>query len=148
MREVSLGSDTDRGIGGWPAEYGETHQTLVSAVDADGNEVAGIHLPEQRVPVATLTGWNTPREHARLRPLSAMPGSRLPFAKDAAERAASRDPRPSIAERYRDRNDYKAKIAAATDELIAEGFVLPVDREFAIESAMRGWDALTSGARI
>lgn len=148
VREVDLGPDVSRGIGRWPAAYGKTHQTLVSSVDADCNEVAGVHMPEQQVPVATLTGWNTQKNYARLRPLSAMPGSRVPFARTAEERAATGDPRPSIAERYRDRDDYQARIAAATDALIAGRFILARDREFAIESAMRGWDAVVSGGKI
>ena len=35
---------------------------LVSAVDADGNEVAGVRLPDIRVPLAAHTGWT--RRHA------------------------------------------------------------------------------------
>ena len=35
---------------------------LVSAVDEDGNEVAGIRLPAVAAPLATYTGWN-PRRH-------------------------------------------------------------------------------------
>src|SRR5688572_32309091 len=31
---------------------------LVPQVDADGNELAGIRMPELSVPVATYTGWN------------------------------------------------------------------------------------------
>ena len=31
---------------------------LVPQVDADGNEVAGIRVPELAVPLATTTGWN------------------------------------------------------------------------------------------
>ncbi|MEO8541020.1 MAG: alpha/beta hydrolase domain-containing protein [bacterium] len=146
--EIFLGQDANAGIGAWPAEYGATHQTLVSAVDEDCNEIAGVRMPEQQVPVATLTGWNTPRNHTRLRQLAAMPGSRLNFARTAEERAATGDPRPSIAERYRDRDDYKARIASATDALIASRFIRPEDREFAITSAMRGYDAALSGAQI
>ncbi|MFN8617566.1 MAG: alpha/beta hydrolase domain-containing protein [Dehalococcoidia bacterium] len=148
VREIDFGPDVERGIGRWPAEYGKTYQTLVSSVDGDCNEIAGVHMPEQQVPVATLTGWNTQKSHARLRPLSAMPGSRVPFARTAEERAAIGDPRPSLAERYRDRDDYRARIAAATDGLKAERFILAQDREFAIESAMRGYDAALSGAQI
>ena len=39
-----------------------TYVTLVSAVDADGNEVAGIRLPPVAVPLATYTGWNVFRD--------------------------------------------------------------------------------------
>src|SRR4051794_21070978 len=35
-----------------------TYGTFVSAVDADGNEIAGIRLPPIAVPLATYTGWN------------------------------------------------------------------------------------------
>ena len=148
VRAIDLGPGAAQGVSRWPASYGPTRQTLVSAVDSDGNEVAGVHMPEQQVPVATLTGWNTQVKHARLRPLSQMPGSRLNFARTAEERAATGDPRPSIAERYRDRDDYRSRIAAATDGLIAARFILARDREFAIESAMRGYDAAMAGGRI
>lgn len=148
VREVALGPDADLGIGAWPATYGATYQTLVSAVDSDCNEVSGIRMPEQQVPVATLTGWNTQRRRSRLKPLSAMPGSRFPFARTADERIAAGDPRLSIAERYRGRDDYEARISSATDALIAEGFLRATDREFAIQSAMRGYDAALSGGQI
>ncbi len=138
--DIDLGPDADRGIGAWPAPYSDYAITVVSAVDDDGNEIAGIRMPEQQVPVATLTGWNTQRQHGKFRPLSAMPGSRLPFARTAAEREATGDPRHSIAERYPTREDYSRRIAAATDALIAEGFILPIDRTFAIESAMHHYD--------
>ncbi len=37
---------------------GHHFQPLVAKTDADGNEVAGIRLPEIAVPLATYTGWN------------------------------------------------------------------------------------------
>ncbi|MBN9492338.1 hypothetical protein J0H33_03210 [bacterium] len=138
--DIDLGPDATRGVIRWPAIYSDYATTVVSAVDDDCNEVAGIRMPEQQVPVATLTGWNTQRAHGRLRPFSAMPGSRLPFARTAAEREATGDPRASIAERYRDRADYQQRVASATDALIADGFILALDRDFAIESAMQHYD--------
>ena len=39
-----------------PAE--RAYRTLVSRVDPDGNEVAGIRLPDIAVPLAAYTGWN------------------------------------------------------------------------------------------
>ena len=146
--EVDLGPDSDHGVAVWPPKYGRTLATCVSAVDADLNEVGGIRMPEQQVPVATLTGWNTQRKHSRLKPLSAMPGSRIPFARTAEERGATNDPRPSIAERYRDRDDYLSQIAGATDVLIAEGFILARDRDFTITSALRGYDAAMAGTPL
>lgn len=139
---LDLGPEADQGIARWPAVTGPLCRALVSAVDADGNEVAGIRLPEVAVPVATLTGWNTQRSHARLAPLSAMPGSRLPFARTKAERLAAGDPRPSLEERYGSRAAYRAQLAAAADALCAEGFLLPWDRDHAIAAALAGWDAI------
>ncbi len=41
-----------------PPQVGKPFPVLVPQVDADGNELAGIHLPEVSVPLATYTGWN------------------------------------------------------------------------------------------
>ena len=63
----------------WPLELGEPRIALVSAVDASGNEVAGIRLPAVQAGVAAYTGWN-PRRHVDGLPdvLYDMVGSRLP----------------------------------------------------------------------
>ena len=45
-------------ISGWRADRAKPLPFLVPAVDADGNERAGIRTPEIAVPVATYTGWN------------------------------------------------------------------------------------------
>ena len=68
---------------------------LVPQVDDDGNEVAGVRLPEQLAPLATYTGWNlrdaeTGAPWARVSFL----GSYFPFAKDEPARAQSRRPAP------------------------------------------------------
>ena len=79
----------------------------VSAVDADGNEVGGIRLPEVSVPVATYTaGTRARRRPAATGQIIPMQGSTLPFAATRAEREQRGDPRPSIEERYRDRDEY------------------------------------------
>ena len=41
-----------------PPHVGKPFPVLVPQVDADGNELGGIHLPEITVPLATYTGWN------------------------------------------------------------------------------------------
>ena len=65
----------------WPLELGQPRVALVSAVDARGNEVAGIRLPAVQAGVAAYTGWN-PRRHVDGLPdvLYDMVGSRLPCA--------------------------------------------------------------------
>jgi hypothetical protein len=107
--------------------------TLVSAVDADGNEVAGIRLPPVAVPLATLTGWNVFRE---LRDeLADRDGSRVPFARTKVEREAAGDERPSLEERYRSLDDYVARVQACVDQLVAERLLLPADAIAYVEAA-------------
>ena len=46
--------------GDWvhPKPADKAYRTLVCKVDADGNEAAGVRLPDIAVPLATYTGWN------------------------------------------------------------------------------------------
>ena len=39
-------------------DMGKPCRPLITNVDADGNETAGIRLPEIAVPLGTYTGWN------------------------------------------------------------------------------------------
>lgn len=149
LRPVDLGPDTASGIGRYPATEGEPYRTFVSAVDRDGNEIAGLRLPDLAVPVATHTGWN-PRAEAigGAGQLLALVGSTLPFAPTAETRAANGDPRPALAERYHDRDDYLAQVRAATDDLIARRAILPEDAEWAIEIAAERYDAILAATRV
>jgi hypothetical protein len=104
-----------------PAPY----TTFVSAVDGDGNEVAGILLPPIAVPLGTYTGWNVYR--AQPDELADRDGSLIPFARTQAEREAAGDPRPALAERYGAREAYIAKVEAAAAALVAERLLLPAD---------------------
>ena len=59
VRTVELGPDASRGVGRYPAVEGGTYACLVSVVDDDGNELAGIRLPAIAEPTAAHTGWNS-----------------------------------------------------------------------------------------
>jgi hypothetical protein len=120
---------------------------FVSAVDDDGNELAGVRHPELAVPLATHTGWN-PRHSSIGAPqeLLDMLGSTLPFPRDAAERARTGDPRPSLAERYRDRADYLARVRRAAESLVAERWLLAEDVDALVAGAGRLWDAVAARA--
>jgi hypothetical protein len=116
---------------------------LVPQVDRDGNEMAGIRVPEVAVPLATTTGWNFRAESVgNPATLYYLLGSYVPFTTTAAEREARNDPRASIAERYRDRDDYLRRIDAAAAELIKDGYVLEEDRASIRERAAAHWDHL------
>jgi hypothetical protein len=126
-----------------PPDVGKAFPVLVPQVDADGNEIGGIHLPEISVPLATYTGWNlrAPSIGAPLQRL-AFEGSFIPFAKTAAARKESGDPRRSIAERYSGREDYLKQFARATDELVLQRWILPEDRPALLRRGAEEWDLL------
>nr|WP_214404968.1 alpha/beta hydrolase domain-containing protein [Pseudonocardia lacus] len=101
-----------------PVGLGEPLVALVSAVDAGGNEVAGIRLPEVAVPTAAYTGWN-PRSPVDGLPdvLYELVGSRLPLLAPA--------PPPD-----------EAAVRAAAAALVADRFLLPEDVERAVTAAL------------
>jgi hypothetical protein len=125
-----------------PPKDGPTYGTRVSAVDDDGNERAGIPVPELSVPVATHTGWNLRHpDIGGADQLLYFAGTTLPFARTRAEREKVGDPRPSIAERYRSRDDYLARVREAAKALAAEGYLLDEDIDTSLAYAARFWDA-------
>lgn len=136
VRTVDLGCDELTGVGRYPAKEGEFYPALVSAVDADGNEIAGVRMPDVTVPVGTHAGWN-PRDPSTGSPEQIVPmnGLTLWFARDAASRTARNDPRPSLAERYQDETDYARKVRAAAQDLVAERYLLEEDVERVVDAA-------------
>jgi hypothetical protein len=126
-----------------PPRVRKPFPVLVPQVDADGNELGGIHLPEISVPLATYTGWNL-RDSAIGAPTQRVPfqGSYIPFPKDAAARKRSLDPRRSIAERYATREIYLERFASAADELILQRWLLPEDRAALLQRGADEWDSL------
>jgi len=113
---------------------GETvYGTRVSAVDADGNEVAGIRLPPIAVPLATYTGWNLYKTQQS--ELCDRDGSYIVFAKTKTEREAAGDPRLSLEERYGSRAAYAAKVREAADALVRERLLLPADAAAYVKAA-------------
>ena len=105
------------------AEYA----VLVPAVDADGNDVAGVRAPMVSAPLATYTGWNLRARHQGRGAMHTFIGSTVPFAESPDERAITEDPRPSVLERYRNREAYVAAIAAAARKLVSDGLMLEED---------------------
>ncbi len=103
------------------------YKALVSKTDADGNEVAGIRLPEIAVPLATYTGWNMYKRPFTEGDLCDRDGSYREFAGTRAEREQAGDSRASIEERYASHADYAAKLRAAADALMRDGLLLEED---------------------
>lgn len=142
---TDFGPDFARGIlARQPPVAGAVYPCLVPQVDADGNEAAGVRLPELAAPVATYTGWNlrdasTGAPSARVSFL----GSYFPLPKDEAARAQARDPRPSLVERYGDRDRYFGRYAAATLELAQDRFLLAQDVPAILQQGLLEWDEAT-----
>lgn len=129
-----------------PAEMaGEPFPAKLPQVDADGNELGGIRLPMVAVPLATHFAWNmvAPKifDNGEMMGLN---GSHIAFARSKAERKASGDPRPSIEERYRNREDYLAKVKSASADLVSRGYLLPRDAALVVEQCANHWDLLAA----
>jgi hypothetical protein len=127
-----------------PPKVGPSFPILLPQVDADGTDRAGIHLPEITVPLATYTGWNL-RDPATGAPDERVSflGSWIPFAKTAADRKRSGDPRLSIAERYTSREDYLDHYNQAVDDLVRQHQILPEDAVALKEQGAKEWDYAT-----
>jgi len=110
----------------WPLELGDPMVALVSAVDAGGNEVAGIRLPAVAAPVAAYTGWN-PRAHREGLPdvLYEFAGSRLPLQTGS----------PTS-----DRADYEREVRRVAGELVAARFLIEPDAERTVAEALALYD--------
>jgi hypothetical protein len=121
---------------------------LLSQVDVDGNETGGIRLPEQAVPLGTMTGWLFRSERIGApHTLMVNSGGYIPFAVTRAEREKKGDPRLSIEERYSGRADYLAKVTQLAKRLAAERYVLEGDVPAIIEAAGKHWDWRMTGAQ-
>jgi hypothetical protein len=109
---------------------------LLSAViqvpkrDSDGNALGGVRLPDIAVPLGTNGGQNAPQTFTCM-----LVGSFSPFAATKAERERAGDTRPSIEERYRDRDDYVNRVRAAARDLTARGFLLREDAAVIVQEA-------------
>lgn len=145
---LDFGPDAEKGIVRYPLKAGAPYRTYVSAVDADGNEAAGIRGPELVAPLATFAGWNTRHpETGAAGDIMSMNGSTLPFPLTKADRERTGDPRPSIAERYPSKGAYLEKVRETTRKLIADRHVLGEDLEAIVDRAGRRWDWIQQVAK-
>ena len=142
---MDFGPDASVGLVSYPPVENGTYPILVSSMDEDCNEVAGIRLPDVAVPLATYTGWNVRHEEMGQGGLmtSGAPlfGSTLVFPRTRAEREASGDPRKAIDERYASKEDYLARVGAAAETLVRDRCLLAEDIEPVVAMASRKWDA-------
>ena len=92
------------------------YPVLVPQVGRDGNELAGVRLPELVVPVAAYTGWNL-RD-----PKIGFPTVRTSFIGSYIQFSHE-----TLAKLYRERDEYLGRFAEAAMTLVRERFLLPPD---------------------
>lgn len=138
---LDYGPEEDQGLLAEPPKLvdQEGYAILVPAVDADGNDIAGIRAPIVAAPLATYTGWNLRAESQGKGALHQFTGSTIAFAATMSERHMTSDPRCSVEERYKGAAAYQAAIRSAAETLRTEGFLLEEDVERIVAEAA-DWD--------
>ena len=139
-RKMNFGSNEDI-IETIPPTHGEKYSSIVSDVDEDGNEIAGIRHPDVQVPLATSTPWNLRHPDVgapyQIIGLTGGPrGATVPLPKEKKDD----DSRLSISERYSSKDDYLEKISNYSKELIKQRFLLDFDLENILSRSEERWD--------
>lgn len=105
---------------------GPIYPSFVPKTDSDGNDIAGIRLPELTVPLATYTGWGL-RSGVWANDGCESSGQYIPFKATKAERVAAGDPRPSVEERYQAFGQYRSAVVNAVDDMIKNRLMICED---------------------
>ena len=124
-----------------PPAVTSPYPALVPRTDADGNDMAGIRVPDVAAPLATYTGWAVRAADYAGDDLCDAAGQQIAFPGKRAERLAQGDPRPSVEERYGGSAGYAAAVERATQALQQDRLLLAEDAEGIIADAQaRGLD--------
>ena len=124
-----------------PKESDERYPLFVPSLDADGNLVAGVIVPEVAAPLSTM-GKAVRAAGFAEGDLCGVNGSTIPFPRTKDERTASGDSRLSLEERYPGGEaEYVRRYGEAADALAAERYLLPADAEMLKKSAADAWRA-------
>ncbi len=120
-------ADMTGAMGTTPPRIVKTIPQLMPRIDADGNELDGIHSPLISAPLGSYVGWNITASGFEKGRYCGNTGGYIPFAATKAERLAKGDPRPSLEERYPNHSAYVARVKAQADALVAQRYMLPAD---------------------
>ena len=135
-----FGPDADIGfLTKQPPEIGNgSYTVLVPAVDADGNDIAGVRAPMVQAPLGTYTGWNLRDRGQGEGYMHEFTGSYVPLPETDSVRRSTADPRRSIVERYGDSGGYTKAVVAAAKQLVADRLMLEEDVE-RVEAQSKDW---------
>jgi hypothetical protein len=117
------------------ANLSKPYRVLIGKTDDDGNELAGVRVPEIAAPLATYPAWNVRGPGHSPGDACISNASTLPFAATRSERMANHDPRPSFEERYTSKDDYVAKVKAAAEKLVKQRLLLAEDVQMYVDQA-------------
>jgi hypothetical protein len=126
---LDLGAEWAKGITTEPPRIDGVFPSLVPQVNADGLDIAGVHLPEIDAPLATYTGWNL-RD-----PKIGFPDSRASFVGSFIPW-----PKPEIIERYHNRDEYLGRFTRAALERVHDRFLVVDDLPAIIQHGGEEWD--------
>ncbi len=121
----------------YPPNEGASYPIFVPTVDVDGNDIAGIRLPDVSVPLATYMGWNLGSEGFAEGSLCSVIGSTIPFPATKSDRQQRADPRLSIEERYANHEAYVKQVEEAAERLVEKRLLLEDDVELYVELARK-----------
>jgi Alpha/beta hydrolase domain len=120
---------------------GPVYPSFVPKTDKDGNDIAGVRLPDVTVPLATYTGWGL-RSGPQANDGCESTGQYIPFPKNKAEREMLGDPRRSVEERYPLFDEYFNRIERAVDNMVRDRLLLCEDADDQIDRLVQaGMDA-------
>jgi hypothetical protein len=118
-----------------PPVLGEMFPLLVPQVDALGNELGGIRLPEIAVPLASYAGWNYRADPAAGKGrILDMVGSTFPLGT------------AKIQSLYGSKEAYAQRIEAEAKKLAGQRLLLERDVPSVVERAKKSWDFFTASA--
>jgi hypothetical protein len=118
-----------------PPLVGTPYPVFVPATDGDGNDVAGIRLPEVSVPTATYTGWGLRAFPPGANEGCDAAGQQIGFPLTRIDRLVSGDPRLSIQERYPTHDGYVSLVTLAAARLRQQRLMLEEDVQAYIAAA-------------
>lgn len=126
---TDFGPEWAHGIVTEPPRVDGVYPTLVPQVNADGLEIAGVHLPEIDVPLATYTGWN-------------LRDPQIGFADSRASFVGSYIPwtKSEIYKRYNSGEEWFGRFTLVAMNRIRERFLVIDDLPAILKRAGEEWD--------